>query len=108
MHVMQDWLNLSARANTQRLTYESSREKVADALFGFEGKGLTVSIRNGKVYVSLEEKLMFKSGSYEIDSKGAAAIKQLVPVLEQNPDINIMVEGHTDDVPYRGTGRTSG
>lgn len=80
------------------------RKKVADALFGFEGKGLTVSIQNGKVYVSLEEKLMFKSGSYEIDSKGAAAIKQLIPVLEQNPDINIMVEGHTDDVPYRGTG----
>lgn len=80
------------------------RKKVADALFGFEGKGLTVSIQNGKVYVSLEEKLMFKSGSYEIDSKGAAAIKQLIPVLEQNTDINIMVEGHTDDVPYRGTG----
>lgn len=80
------------------------RKKVADALFGFEGKGLTVSIQNGKVYVSLEEKLMFKSGSYDIDSKGAAAIKQLIPVLEQNTDINIMVEGHTDDVPYRGTG----
>ncbi|HDP76502.1 MAG TPA: flagellar motor protein MotB [Bacteroidales bacterium] len=80
------------------------REKIADALFGFESKGLTVSIQNGKVYVSLEEKLMFKSGSYEIDSKGVAAIKQLIPVLEQNPDINIMVEGHTDDVPYRGTG----
>ena len=97
-------------AELERMLYSKDslmkalREKVADALFGFEGKGLTVSIQNGKVYVSLEEKLMFKSGSYEIDSKGAAAIKQLVPVLEQNPDINIMVEGHTDDVPYRGTG----
>ncbi len=80
------------------------RKKVADALFGFEGKGLTVTMQNGKVYVSLEEKLMFKSGRYEIDAKGAAALKQLVPVLEQNKDINIMVEGHTDDVPYKGTG----
>lgn len=79
-------------------------KKVADALFGFEGKGLTVTIQNGKVYVSLEEKLMFKSGSYEIDARGAAAIKQLIPVLEQNRDINIMVEGHTDDVPYRSSG----
>ncbi len=80
------------------------RKKVADALFGFEGKGLTVTMQNGKVYVSLEEKLMFKSGKYEIDAKGAAALKQLIPVLEQNTDINIMVEGHTDDVPYKGVG----
>ncbi|BDX39754.1 cell envelope biogenesis protein OmpA [Tenuifilaceae bacterium CYCD] len=83
---------------------QSLRKKVADALFGFEGKGLTITMQNGKVYVSLEEKLMFKSGKYEIDAKGATALKQLIPVLEQNADINIMVEGHTDDVPYKGTG----
>ena len=97
-------VELERMLNAKDSVMRALRKKVADALFGFEGKGLTVSIQNGKVYVSLEEKLMFKSGSYEIDSKGAAAIKQLIPVLEQNPDINIMVEGHTDDVPYRGTG----
>jgi chemotaxis protein MotB len=80
------------------------RRKVSDALFGFEGKGLSVNMQNGKVYVSLEEKLMFKSGSYVVDPKGAEALKQLIPVLEQNPDINIMVEGHTDDLPNKGSG----
>ncbi|MGE0079037.1 MAG: OmpA family protein [Bacteroidales bacterium] len=90
--------------NSKDSVMQGLRTKVADALFGFEGKGLTVTMQNGKVYVSLEEKLMFKSGKYEVDAKGAAALKQLIPVLEQNTDINIMVEGHTDDVPYKGTG----
>ena len=78
------------------------KKKVTDALYGFEGKGLSIKMLNGKVYVSLEENLMFKSGKYDVDPKGATALKQLIPVLEQNTDINIMVEGHTDDVPYKG------
>ena len=73
--------------------------KVSEALLGFENQGLTVFEKNGKVYVSLEEKLLFKSGSTEVDAKGVNALKELVKVLEQNPDINIMIEGHTDDVP---------
>lgn len=80
------------------------RRKVSDALLGFEGKGLTVTKKNGKVYVSLEEKLLFKSGSYAIESVGAQALRELAKVLEVNPDINIMVEGHTDDVPLHGAG----
>lgn len=76
------------------------RRKVSDALFGFEGKGLSVQLKNGKVYVSLDEQLMFKSGSHVVDANGARALRELVPVLEQNPDINILVEGHTDDVPF--------
>ncbi len=75
------------------------KHKVSQALLGFENQGLTVSQKNGKVYVSLEEKLLFKSGSTEVDSKGVNALKKLANVLEQNPDINIMIEGHTDDVP---------
>ncbi|SDC91783.1 chemotaxis protein MotB [Williamwhitmania taraxaci] len=78
------------------------RKKVSDALLGFEGKGLTVTVHNGKVYVSLEEKLLFKSGSWEVDPKGADAIKKLADVLAVNSDINVMIEGHTDDVPYNG------
>ncbi len=76
------------------------RRKVSDALFGFEGKGLTVQLKNGKVYVSLDEQLMFKSGSHVVDANGAKALRELIPVLEQNKDINILVEGHTDDVPF--------
>ena len=82
----------------------SIRQKVADALLGFEGKGLSISTREGKVYVSMDDKLLFRSGSFEIDPKGAEAVRDLAVVLAANPDISIMVEGHTDDVPYRGSG----
>jgi len=78
------------------------KNKVSEALLGFENQGLTIKVKNGKVYVSLDEKLLFKSGSYDIDSKGEDALKKLAKVLEQNTDINVMIEGHTDDVPYRG------
>jgi len=77
------------------------KNKVSDALLGFENKGLTIKVVNGKVYVSLEEKLLFKSGSTVVDPDGVKALKKLAKVLEQNTDINIMIEGHTDDVPYR-------
>jgi len=77
------------------------KQKVADALLGFEGNGLTIKQINGKVYVSLEEKLLFASGSTIVDPKGISALKKLAKILEQDPDINIMIEGHTDDVPYR-------
>jgi chemotaxis protein MotB len=75
------------------------KKKVSEALLGFENQGLTISRKNGKVYVSLEEQLLFKSGSTLIDAKGVTALKKLSKVLEQNPDINVMIEGHTDDVP---------
>ena len=73
--------------------------KVSDALLGFENQGLSVTLKNGKVYVSLEEKLLFESGRTEVGIKGTNALKKLVKVLEQNADITIMIEGHTDDVP---------
>jgi len=76
------------------------KNKVSEALLGFENDGLSIKIVNGKVYVSLEEKLLFKSGSFVVDPNGAKALKKLAKVLEQNTDINIMIEGHTDDVPY--------
>ena len=77
------------------------RQTVADALLGFEGQGLTVTQRNGKVYVSLANQLLFSSGSTEVDQNGQRALRQLAAVLAQNPDIRIMIEGHTDDVPFR-------
>lgn len=77
------------------------RESVSRALTGFEGEGLTVEMKNGKVYVSMDEKLLFRSGSYEVDARGKQALRELARVLERNRDVNIMIEGHTDDVPYR-------
>ena len=76
------------------------RRQVSDALLGFEGKGLSISTRDGKVYVSMEDKLLFRSGSYEIGRDGEKAVRDLAKVLAANPDINVMVEGHTDDVRY--------
>lgn len=75
------------------------RDKVNKALLGFKDSGLTVDVRNGKVYVSLAEKLLFKSGSYAIDPKGVEALTRLAGALKDQQDINVMVEGHTDDVP---------
>jgi len=72
------------------------RAKLQEALLGFTKSGLTVEVKNGKVYVSLTDKLLFPSGSIIIDEKGKQALTQLAEVLKQQPDINIAVEGHTD------------
>jgi chemotaxis protein MotB len=80
------------------------KKKLSDALFNFENKGLTITQKNGKVYVSMDESLLFASGKTNVEPKGAEALKNLAKVLEQNPDINVMVEGHTDDVPMKGAG----
>lgn len=80
------------------------KKKLSDALFGFEGKGLTITQKNGKVYVSMEESLLFASGSTTVETKGVDALKKVAKVLEQNADINILIEGHTDDVPMVGKG----
>lgn len=80
------------------------RKKLSDALVGFENKGLTITQKNGKVYVSLDESLLFASGKTNVEAKGVEALKNVAKVLEQNTDINVMVEGHTDDVPMKGAG----
>ncbi len=72
-----------------------------DALLGFKSDELSVEIKNGKVYVSLSDKLLFKSGSAAIEAKGVDAIKVLADVLNKNGDIDILVEGHTDNIPIR-------
>lgn len=78
------------------------REKIADALLGFSSDELSVEVKNGKVYVSLAEKLLFRSGSAKVDPKGEEALAKLAVVLQKNTDINILVEGHTDNVPIKG------
>jgi chemotaxis protein MotB len=86
--------------DTQKKIVQDLKSKVSEALLGFENNGLTVSMKNGKVYVSLDEKLLFKSASWDIDANGKNALKKLAGVLEKNPDIQVMIEGHTDNVPY--------
>lgn len=94
--------DLQSILNSKDSVVNALRKKVSDALLGFEGDGLTVTKKNGKIYVSLEEKLLFQSGKWSVDPQGQTAIKKLGEVLEKNPDINIMIEGHTDNVPYNG------
>ena len=86
----------------QDSTVNYVRQKVADALLGFTGKGLTVNMRDGKVYVSLENSLLFAPGSWEVAPNGKIALQNLAGVLAENQDISILVEGHTDNDPYRG------
>lgn len=80
------------------------KETLSNALNGFEGKGLTVEQKNGKVYVSMENKLLFKSGSWAVNSEGKTAVVEVGKVLGDNPDISVLIEGHTDDDPYAGSG----
>ena len=80
------------------------KKRISEALLGFEDKGLSVTMKDGKVYVSLENELLFKSGSYSVGDKGKQALKQLAGVLNENLDINITVEGHTDTDKYGGSG----
>ena len=81
------------------------KNAISSALTAFEGKGLTVEQRNGKVYVSMENKLLFKSGSWAIGSKGRIAIEQLGSVLADNPEIAVLIEGHTDNDPFSSGGQ---
>lgn len=73
------------------------KNKLQKALLGFQQSGLSVDIRNGKVYVSLTDKLLFSSGSIVIDEKGKLALQELAKVLKTQPEINVSVEGHTDN-----------
>jgi len=80
------------------------KDAISAALTNFEGNGLTIEQRDGKVYVSMENKLLFDSGSWSVNTRGKEAVVQLGKVLAQNPGIAVLIEGHTDNVPYGGNG----
>jgi chemotaxis protein MotB len=80
------------------------KNAISNALTAFEGKGLTVEQRDGKVYVSMENKLLFESGSWAVGTDGRKAIEQLGLVLANNPEIAVLIEGHTDNDPFSGNG----
>ncbi len=77
------------------------KNTVANALTDFGSDELAVHLKNGKVYVSMEEKLLFGSGSYQVSQIGVGALQKIAGVLAQKSDVNVLVEGHTDDVPYK-------
>lgn len=83
---------------------QALKDAVSNALANFEGNGLTVERKNGKVYVSMENKLLFSSGSWSVGNQGKIAVAQLAKVLHKNPDIEVLIEGHTDNVPYQSKG----
>jgi chemotaxis protein MotB len=93
---------LQALIDQQKKTTDDLRKKMSDALVKFNSNELSVSVKNGKVYVSLQESLLFPSGSANINIKGKEALGKLAEVLNQNPDINVNIEGHTDSIPIRG------
>ena len=99
---------LEQRIAANEKAMNTLKQSLSDALLNFEGKGLTVEQRNGKVFVSMENKLLFDSGSWTVGPQGKKAIAQLAGVLQDNPDIDVLIEGHTDNVPYTGKGPLSG
>ena len=88
--------------NSKDSAQAALKESLTKALLGFNNNGLTIVKKNGKVYVSMEEQLLFASGSTVVDPRGEEALKKLAEVLEKNPDVNILIEGHTDNVPIKG------
>jgi chemotaxis protein MotB len=96
-------IQLQALMDQQKKSIEDIRKKMSDALVGFNSKELTVAVKNGKVYVSLQESLLFPSGSATVNPKGAQALGKLAAVLNVNPDINVDIEGHTDSIPIRSS-----
>jgi chemotaxis protein MotB len=77
------------------------KNSITDALLNYQTDELTVNIKEGKVYVTLQEKLLFKSGSDKVDLKGKEALKTLAKVLNGTNDITVMIEGHTDNIPIK-------
>ncbi len=93
--------NLQGLLEQQKKNADALRQKMADALVKFNSNELTVTVKNGKVYVSLQESLLFPSGSAVVNPKGKEALGKLAEVLNSNPDINVNIEGHTDSIPIR-------
>jgi chemotaxis protein MotB len=88
---------LEGMISAQENNMKKLKETLSKALNSFEGKGLTVEHKNGKVYVSMENKLLFQTGSWAVGTEGRRAIVEVGKVLAQNPDITVLIEGHTDN-----------
>ncbi len=98
-------MELQSIINRKDSLLSALKDRISSALLGFEGDGLTITQKNGKVYISLEEQLLFASGSWQVDSRGREALSKLSKVLENQQDINVLIEGHTDSIPFGGRGQ---
>jgi chemotaxis protein MotB len=98
-------IELEAVINRKDSVLLALKNRISSALLGFEGDGLTITQKNGKVYISLEEKLLFASGSWDVDKRGEEALSKLSAALESQIDINVLIEGHTDSIPFGGRGQ---
>jgi len=94
-------LDLRKLLQQQGEAVENLRKKMADALTGFNSNELSVFTKNGRVYVSMQESLLFPSGSAVVNEKGKTALQTVAMALNNNPDINVIVEGHTDSIPIK-------
>mgnify|MGYP001434974672 FL=1 len=98
-------MELQSIINKKDSLLSALKDRISSALLGFEGDGLTITQKNGKVYISLEEQLLFASGSWQVDSRGREALSKLSKALENQQDINVLIEGHTDSIPFGGRGQ---
>jgi chemotaxis protein MotB len=92
---------LQSIINSQDSLLNALNDAVKKALLAFKSDEISVEMKNGKVYVSMSDKLLFKSGSAAVEEKGLEAIKTLADVLNKNPDIDVLIEGHTDNIPIK-------
>jgi chemotaxis protein MotB len=94
---------LQAFIDQQKKASEDLKKNISEALIGFKPDELVVTMKNGKVYVSMQEALLFPSGSAKVNPRGKEALSLVASVLNKNPDVSIDIEGHTDDVPIHTT-----
>lgn len=95
---------LNSVIDKQNESMRGLRQRVADALKGYVGKGMAVEYKNGKVYVSMDNSLLFTSGHWDVSEKADSALTKVAAFLADNKDIQVVIEGHTDDLAYRGNG----
>jgi len=93
---------LEAYIAAKDATMKKLKETLLKSLKAFDGKGLTVYEKDGKVYVSMENKLLFQTGSWAVNGEGKTAVVEVGKVLAQNPDLSVLIEGHTDDDKITG------
>ncbi|MEO8860114.1 MAG: OmpA family protein [Ginsengibacter sp.] len=94
--------HLQALLAQQKAQSDELKNKMTEALKGFNSNDLSVYQKNGKVYVRLSENLLFPSGSAVVNPKGVDALSKLAAVLNLNSDVSVNIEGHTDSIPIRG------
>jgi chemotaxis protein MotB len=92
---------LQATINRQDSMAQVLNDIVKKALLAFSSDEFNVEVKNGKVYISLTDKLLFRSGKAEVEPKGTEALKKLAEVMNNNKDVDVMIEGHTDNVPIK-------